>query len=610
MTAWSWCCVSLGFLLAAIAVGTVSAQVSPVQVSYLPTARSGAPDTPITIFATVLNNGGEEMQCSPQSFNLAFLNQPVPDGIIGQVRFYAIDNGAITSGANDLVSIPAGGRQDFVAELRVNMAYTGVVRTRVRCFGDTESGVSPRYPLVNDIFLTISDDPQPDIIMIGDTLSQDGTARVGSTGPRAALMTVAAVNIGAVGNNLEITGLIGGFPGLARGIPTTICEIDAAGLCLTAEAESVTIANWATNQIRLFAVRARFPANFATPFYPQNIRLFATVRPAAPAGSPPGIGADGDGIIHEDRPESARTSVAMDVEIGEAFFQIWDPGEPPTASFGCDFRGDFDSVGLRSGMQLGRLALRPDGDGGAIGEGWTELQAGRQPFTINIPDWNSSEGTITLHGSSSGGASPEDGAMPVTVQHDNDNFAFSFNWEGDDAFFNDFLSPGRMRCGGFPARPSEPGIENGPDVLLEGTFTEYDARDDETLVETETVTWAPGGLPHAVWVQDRRTLLAWFQQQIDFGEVNAGDAFISFFALLESGAVRPGEVSGPQADTPGIRGIAFPGLLRDDNGVTRADCYVIVAEDFDGSDPSEDAEVILGVRQGADLDAAIADCLY
>lgn len=273
-------------LIAAIAALSVPAaalaQAGPVQMSFLPGARSGQTNTPVTVFATVINSHSTALDCAPRFGGLL---GTLPGGASGQLRFFPWDGSEITGTANQTVTIAAGGRQDYVVEASFTGEFAGRVQVNFRCSdGDGGNFDLRARPLVNSPYFRITNAASHDIVMVGATLTNDGISRVGETGPRAALLTVAAVNIGAPAANLEVIGGIAGFNYLDAALDISICETDTAGICLAPESDFVSIADWPTNEIRYFAVRARVPPRLGLPLYPDILRLMAVVYPAPAAG--------------------------------------------------------------------------------------------------------------------------------------------------------------------------------------------------------------------------------------------------------------------------------------------------------------------------------------
>ena len=606
--------------LLAVSFTSALGQVSPVQVSYLPSARSGEPNAAVTVFGTFANSSDEEIECSIRSTFLGGL----PDGVSGQVRAYPVTNGVITGSNIDPIVVPAGGTADFLVAMTVNGEFTGAGRPDFRCVGTTFAAVPPSYNLVNDIYLTIASGPAPDIVMIGDTLSSDGTARIDSNGPRAALMTVAAINIGDATSNLEVVPVIGGFPAMNSAISPTICEVNASGVCLQAEAGSVTVSNWAANEIRLFAIRGRFPGGVGVPFYPDLIRLMAAVRPHPSAADgqqqAPTIGYGG--AILTGPTEIARTSTAIVVaRSGEDAAAAADLASM-MSTMTCDIRPNFDTAGTDHGLENSRIAFVPQSDGsvhagGFVQTSFFESQPRLQPIGLEMEAPQSFEDRVAEFAMAvfgDGGVQDSDGQLQGQYEFDSRTGGLTFNWDGGSGLSNEFNEAGIMRCGLLPARSNEPGITNGADDLLAGTFDQFDVTNPEAAEPSlaNVLHQTYGDHPESIQVENRDTLIAWVQQQAEFGEVNAGDAFIAFFGVLESDGYHRDGVPGVDpvsAHGGGLIGYAFPGLLRDDNGTSRADCVVVTAYDQSSVNTARDAEVYLAVRDGADLDAAIESCI-
>lgn len=588
-------------VMASLFAASATAQVTPVQLSFLPSARAGAVDAPITLFATIVNSADEDMFCGVQQNQLSGL----PDGVTGLIYLYEMDGGVIVGGQNAGATVPAGGSQDFLVEIRVDAEFYGTARTRVRCVGDTEFGVNARYPLVNDILLDVSDTAQPDIVMIGDTLSRDGVARVGGTGPRAALMTVAAVNIGDPGSNLEVFPSIGGMEAMNAAIVPTICEVNTAGACLAPEADRVTISNWPTNEVRLFAVRARFAGEIGVPFYPGIIRLFAAVR-EVPAGDSP-AGATAEETISINSGEIARTSSGLTVAVSDIFRP--DPDDPaPLQTMACEVRLDNDTFGFRTGMDQSRIVMEPDGTGGARAAGFGEIQGGAFVISWEQTSWNQAVAEARVHGTGSG-LQVDDRDLPFSISWEASTGGVVASWEGDDAFSNDFISPGRMRCAPLPRRQLEFERDSDPADMFAG---EYDV-----------FTYASEGLGDAIRQtvlnpgSAANTVVDTSLPQAEIAQTDAQESddsdyfwiamytFVGFFA----DPVDSEDGSRPAAGYAASDGFLLPSRLREQNGDTVADCFTLVALDTGEDTAGRDARIHVYLREGTGTTNAIAECV-
>lgn len=407
---------------------------SPVQMSVLPAGRSAAPNEDVTFLATIVNSSELAMTCQPRFGGFV----PLSGGAVAQARFFTLDGTDVGGTANGSVNIPAGGRQDYVVVISVNRETSGGISVPVRCTDENDliSDI-PRLPLVNEFRVRIAPGNQADVIMIGDTLSRDGVARAGETGPRTLLMTVAAVNIGEAGTNLVVTPDLTGFSLLNQNLPPQICEIDAQGACLSAEGNSVSVGNWANNEIRLFAVRVRMPEQVGIPFYPDLLRLR--------------VGVDAAGVAAADATFS--TSVATDghARQGESFLA-------PVQQCATQPAGD---VGYGFARQGGVISLRqpvsPDGRFEADGY----LHISQLQLESRLSDYlaialegalTEDGGTLTALGTGEAGIQQTDLPVEVTIANDTAG-ALRISWPGGAPVTHDLSQAGRTRC--VPVPPEE-----------------------------------------------------------------------------------------------------------------------------------------------------------
>jgi hypothetical protein len=158
----------------------------------LPSARTVPVNATATAFFTVLNSGSSDATNCSLATSTA-IGSPDLSGYIFESQI--VENGAGTGPQNPVFTIPASGRVDLVIGVRRNPAssFNNDVRAflRVDCDGGFSS---PAWPDVNGLRVQFRDNA-PDIIMIADTVSQDGIANF--NGNRTALVAIAAVNIGA-----------------------------------------------------------------------------------------------------------------------------------------------------------------------------------------------------------------------------------------------------------------------------------------------------------------------------------------------------------------------------------------------------------------------------
>ena len=123
---------------------------------------------------------------------------------------------------------------------------------------------------LNTFILSAKEAPQPDMIAIGATLSNDGVVRL-ATPEATTVFSTAAVNIGAPGN-LEIVADDGG-----RGLPLglEVCETDAAGQWLTCGTRLDRAVG--TDETLYFTVIVR-GEHEPIPFDPAKNRLFLRMK--------------------------------------------------------------------------------------------------------------------------------------------------------------------------------------------------------------------------------------------------------------------------------------------------------------------------------------------
>jgi hypothetical protein len=473
---------AIGIIGALIFSAVVSAQGS-VNWSVLPNARTGAPNEDLTFLATIVNGADVTMTCQPRFGGFFTLT----GGARGQARFFTYDNGVVGDTANGLVAIPANGRQDYVVVLDVDRAYSGNIIQNIRCT-DPDDLIADlrRIPLVNDFQVVVEAGNPPDIVMIGETLSNDGVARVGTTGPRAALMTMAAINIGGTATDFVVFPDITGFSRLQRGYEPTICEIDTAGACTGPEDTFVRISSWPTDEVRLFAVRIRVPPQNGIPFYPDQLRL--RVRAAADPSlnasdlSRPADYASEWGPLLDAMFGGYNT--AVEAKAQEPFDDIVAPVQQCITQVNGDTGGDF----ARSGGIL--LISQPEGTGGRLrGEGYLELSDGQfrtndielfLPVSLNAEE-GSGDATVTISGGGPDAPVENDVSLSASVAAPDGAQAISLSWGGNTAQGGilDARRDSRVRCAGVPP-------DGDLDISLEDALTFADEMNAEPGINGET----------------------------------------------------------------------------------------------------------------------------
>lgn len=445
--------------LAALIFSAVAVAQGSVNWSILPNVRTGAPNEDLTFFATIVNGTDVEMDCQPR-FGGFFTR---PGGVSGQARFFTYDGGTVGASFNQVITIAPGGRQDYVVALSVNRAYTGDITVPVGCTNPDDILIDlQRIPDVNDFHVFVEAGDPPDIVMVSDTISRDGVARVGETGPRAALMTVAAVNIGGAASDMVVFPNITGFSTLNDGLQPTICETDLSGICTGPEARFVQIANWPANEVRTFAVRARVSPALGVPFYPDRLRLQAVASPEVQQISdwyditPAAFVAQAQG----------NTGVAMDVERQPQY----QTGPTPVQQCVYDRTGDVGrGYSRENGIIIFDERINPGGNLSGLGylrQSSNQFESRFEdllPFQLLLPDGNSGDTQLTIFGMGTGTPQVSDTTANVNVQTRSDG-SVEILWNAqvlpsdglDGPQANDVERAGRARCAGAPAQSRQP----------------------------------------------------------------------------------------------------------------------------------------------------------
>ncbi|MEE2566211.1 hypothetical protein [Hyphobacterium marinum] len=580
--------IGLGILVAVLTACAANAQ-SAVNWSILPNVRTGAPNEDLTFFATIANGSDVEMTCQPR-FGGLFVR---PGGVSGQARFYTFDGTDTGASFNQPVAIPAGADQDFVVSLSTNRAYAGEIIIPLFCTDPDNVPLDlPRIPLVNDFNVMIAPGNPPDIIMITDTLSQDGVARVGETGPHAALMTVAAVNIGEDATNVRILPGLSGFSTLNDGIAPTICETDADGVCNAVEARFAQIALWRENEIRTFAVRARVPVELGVPFYPDELRM--------------DVGATDDEVDFYTPLITlfGRSGVAMDVER--------QTGTGPTPVQQCNYDQVADAGGSFSredGIIVFDERINPDGNLSGLGyfrQSQNQFDSRFEdltPFRLALPDGNSGDTQMTVFGMGPGSAQTDDDVANVNVQTRADG-SLVISWNANPGFSNDFEVKGRLRCAGAPAQPRQPRLFT-PEALAE--IYDIDPSINGLELEEE-IAWREG------------------TSEAEMGELtklygdpatNVADAIMGALIIFSGGrpgGPSPGNPDSSQAIADGDAiGILVPSRYSDpESGASVIDCATLMltgVQENEQTASTRNASVSILTRSGVAFDDAEGQCV-
>lgn len=584
--------LSLSLIVTMLCAWDVIAQSGPVQMAILPTARSAAPNEPVTFFATMVNSSATDFDCAPR-FGGFFAG--LPGGASGRAQFFEVENGAVTGSANAPTTVPAGGSTDFLVEITIDRTYSGPLTSIVQCTAPGETANIPRIPIVNDFQVVIASGNQPDIITIGDTLTRDGVARVGETGPRAALMTVAAVNIGDAGSDLVVVPEIAGFSALNDGYRPTICETNSAGTCLNPESFFVRVPSWAANETRFFAVRARVPASTGIPNYPADLRLSARIAQEPPEmqDQDPGDYASGlnqllDAMFGghssavEVKPQPAAIETPADDFLG--------PVQQCSTRLDSDSSAEWARAGgiilVESDPETGQNRIR-----GFYRSGVNRFSPDYvdQPVATTTPRLGMPQ--VANLGILGGPATsqPSDAETSVTIDAV-DGGGLVIRWTGDASFENEFGQPGRMRCAPVPAQPDQDNDGTGTNSLDgryvsdEGLAAEYEAEIAERRIYGRA---------------DREL----FEYDLDRRPAdNVALAFQEFWLALSLGA--GSDMSGT-AETGTDRGFIIPVRTSQTPNGPQTDCFVFMTDGTPltpDQGPATDAGVYTFVRDGVTID--------
>lgn len=606
------------------------AQTGTVQMSVLPAARSGGVNEDITFFSTLVSTSSRTLTCSPM-FNLA---GGTPPGVTANAEVFALDSGgAITGFANGFFTIDPEGRRDLLVVLNVDGAMRGPLDLDFRCQTDEGDFLFPdKHPGVNDFHVTITDTPGPDIVMIGDTISQDGVARVGDTGPRAALMTVAAVNIGASASDLTVRPFVTGYSMLDR-MPALVCELSAESQCLTARAPQVDIASWPNGEVRFFAAFYEVPPHMGLPFWPDILRVAVGIGPQE--GLAEGaLAVSGNAPFNSGLFLSVTTSAVTAQPLQTSLMNPVDllratAPELTDGPYQCVSRGADDPAALRT-LYGGVVVVntprdRPDIPG-LPNVGYLRAQdINNDPYAQPISLAPRAEGGsgygLTLLGMGLEQQQARDAEIDAQVE-----FVFEsgmrINWDGNPALPNSFFLDGSARCVQVPdgthavnTPPSvteDASVPAAYEVTADGRrivelgdgdgllFLHHIAKAQENGL-TDDTGWLIGQLHTA------RTVIrdgTGSSQRVE--EIDVTDAFLGFFAMLGSADNPRTGNDAPSADgdpAEPITGILFAGPGQ--AGTGPVDCLVAILPDnlFDGlAGADDDARVELMVRLTGPID--------
>lgn len=354
--------------LGAMGLGATAshAQTNSISAAVLPTSRATQIDTPVTVFATILNSGpGTAYGCQVSLAPDEGSGGPNPSGLQMHYRAYLGDNTTPAADTDTPIDVSSGAAQAFVLSVQGSQQFLQKpVYFQFEC--DTGASTAAVYREVNTLLLTVSTNPVPDVISIASSPSNNGIVEIPALGG-GMVMAVAAVNIGAAStpvtsvdgksapaaNNIAYLTAVPGFGTSELPLTTFVCETNpATAECLAPY--NAFVSSGIGDEAVTFSVFTNSLDDAGVPFFSdiarQNLYFLETTAGAA------------------DRPEAAPASVPDKwtnnyYSVGATGLAVTSPGPAlPT--------GATDPVGLWS-LQInaadgtiwkGRAAVSPGRD--------------------------------------------------------------------------------------------------------------------------------------------------------------------------------------------------------------------------------------------------------
>ena len=197
----------------------------------LPSGRSIQDTSTATLFAAIVNAGTSTAYgCSvaaetPLAADFVFQTTNPENQLVGSL--------------NNSADIPPGGTQNFVVAFTPRPNFEPVTQTAAAVdvnlnFHCSNSPAAAQIKGVNNLILSFSPDPVPDIIAIGDTVTHDGIWRIPTDG--SAAFAVATTNVGSA-EPITVT------PVATSTVPLrlSICETNpSSGTCIAEPTTSVS----------------------------------------------------------------------------------------------------------------------------------------------------------------------------------------------------------------------------------------------------------------------------------------------------------------------------------------------------------------------------------
>jgi virginiamycin B lyase len=164
----------------------VSSPQSDIVAAVAPNARTAAPGTTVTAFATIIN--ARQTQANACSIAL-------PSGVPATLLYQTTNPSTNTpvGSPNQPVNIPAGGSQSFYFAITPTGSFIQDIPLVFAC---TNTNPAPVFPGLNTFLLSSNPTPVADMLSISDTQTHDGNMEIPSaTG--TGLMVTAAINLRA-----------------------------------------------------------------------------------------------------------------------------------------------------------------------------------------------------------------------------------------------------------------------------------------------------------------------------------------------------------------------------------------------------------------------------
>lgn len=235
-----------------------NSSVSAPAAAILPGSRSAVVNSPVTVFATLLNTSQDALR----NCGIELADQSLPISFAFQTT--DAQTNATVGSENARVDVNGNAAQTFL--LRLTPTSTFAPRDVAFNFKCDNADSANTVARVNTLLLSAASSPVADIVALVATSSGDGILDLSGSN-QAGAFALASVNVGA-NSQIEVRA---DSPGVDLGLSLTLCQTNpATGQCLSAPAGSVTtqVGEGATPTFSVFA-----QANSAIAFDPANNRV-------------------------------------------------------------------------------------------------------------------------------------------------------------------------------------------------------------------------------------------------------------------------------------------------------------------------------------------------